>query len=320
MFLVDVPPMVSFNMRAFRGQDRVQNDGGKMIYTITLNPTLDITYVVDSVKPEGSFKAREVIKTPGGKGINVSKALMSMGVDSTCMGLMGGYSGQEATELLQKEGLILQMVKIASDTRTNVVIFGRDNCSELIIRAEGPTVEEEETQKLADLFLRIANAPEVLVLSGSLPRSVRNDIYYSIIQGAKERGAKVFLDASGEPMKLGIEAVPYLIKPNKKELEELAGRTFKGEEEVIDYSHELNRSGIEMVLVSMGREGAILVTGEGTWKGVVPVIKEDTVGAGDSMVAGFAFGLTCSKSLEETFHMALAWSVSAVMNAGPWLT
>ncbi|MBN1288537.1 MAG: 1-phosphofructokinase [Actinobacteria bacterium] len=291
-----------------------------MIYTITLNPTLDITYVVDRIEPEGSFKAREVIKTPGGKGINVSMALMAMGVDSICMGLMGGFSGEEATELLQKEGLILQMVKIANATRTNVVILGRDDCKELIIRADGPVVEEEETEKLTGLFLRIAHSPEILVLSGSLPRSVNSDIYRSLIRGAKERGAKVFLDASGEPLRLGIEAAPYLIKPNKRELEELAGRSFKDNDEIIDFCRNLNAGGIERVVVSMGAGGAILVTGEGVWRGTVPVVREDTVGAGDSMVAGFAVGLTRSESVEETFRTALAYSVSAVMNSGPWLT
>lgn len=291
-----------------------------MIYTITLNPTLDITFVVDRVEPEGSFKAREVIKTPGGKGINVSRALMSMGVDSTCMGLMGGFTGAEATELLQQEGLILQMVKIANATRTNVVIFGREDCRELIIRAEGPIVEEEETRKLTDLFLRIAHSPEILILSGSLPPSVSSDIYHALIKGAKERGALVVLDASGEPLKLGINALPYLIKPNRRELEELAGRSFKDEDDIIGYCRELNETGVEHVLVSMGHEGAILITGDGAWRGIVPAIDEDSVGAGDSMVAGFVIGLTEMKTIEDTFHTALACSVSAVLNPGPWLS
>lgn len=291
-----------------------------MIYTITLNPTLDITFVLDRIEPEGSYKAREVIKTPGGKGINVSRALMAMGVDSICMGLMGGFPGEEATELLQQEGLILQMVKIASDTRTNVVILGREDCRELIIRAEGPMVKEEETKRLTDLFLRIVHSPEILILSGSLPPSVNSDIYYSLIKGAKERGALVVLDASGEPLELGVKALPDLVKPNKKELEGLAGRSFRDEGEMIDYCRELNSVGIPRVLVSMGHEGAILVTSEGVWRGTVPVIDEDSVGAGDSMVAGFVMGLTQMKTVEETFHTALACSVSAVLNSGPWLS
>lgn len=291
-----------------------------MIYTITLNPTLDITFIVDRIEQEGSYKACEVIKTPGGKGINVSRALMSMGVDSICMGLMGGFPGEEATELLQREGLILQMVKIANDTRTNVVILGREDCKELIIRAEGPLVVEEETRKLTDLFLRIVHSPEILVLSGSLPPSVNSDIYYSLIKGAKERGALVVLDTSGEPLELGVKALPDLIKPNRKELEGLAGRDFSDEGEMIDYCRELNSKGIPRVLVSMGHEGAILVTGQGVWRGTVPAIDEDSVGAGDSMVAGFVIGLTQAKTIEETFRTALACSVSAVLNSGPWLS
>lgn len=290
-----------------------------MIYTITLNPTLDITYTLDCFEFGESVKAKDVQKSPGGKGINVSRALRSMGVESVAMGLIGGYSGEEVIHLLQQEGLILQIVRIKNETRTNVIVIGEQDGKELVIRAAGPVVEQTETECITNIFFRVANRPEVLVLSGSLPKGVRKDIYYSIIKEGRSRGTKVVLDAGGEPFKLGIEAGPYLIKPNLEELEELAGRELISDGAVIEYCRELLRKEISIIAVSLHGQGALLVTSNEVYKGNVPKIEGDTVGAGDSMVAGLVIGITESKNLEESFRMGLACGVSAVANQGPGL-
>jgi len=290
-----------------------------MIYTVTLNPTLDITYILENISFEEPVKALQILHTPGGKGINVSRALRAMGTDSVAMGLIGGYSGEEVLDLLQQEGLILQIVKIKNETRTNVIIFGERDGRELVIRAAGPPVEEKETDRISRLIFEIAQTPEVMVLSGSLPPGVRDDIYFLLAREGKRRGMKIALDSQGEPFRRGIEAGPYLIKPNLKELCDLAGRELAGDREIIEFSRGLLEKDVKMVVVSLGRGGALMVTGEGVWRGNVPVVDHDTVGAGDSMVAGLVMGIVEAQPLERLFRTGLACGVSAVINHGPGL-
>ncbi|MBU4241086.1 MAG: 1-phosphofructokinase family hexose kinase [Actinobacteria bacterium] len=291
-----------------------------MIYTVTLNPTLDITYVLEEISYDESVKALEVVKTPGGKGVNVSRVLKAMGTDSVTMALIGGFAGAEALDLLHREGLILQIVRIEANTRTNVIVLGRRNGLELVIRAAGPPVEDREIDRISDLIMQTTRVPEMIVLSGSLPRGVDNDAYYRLAMEGKSRGAKVILDSGGKPLRAGIKAAPLLIKPNLAELEELAGCELEGRRQILDFCGDLLSGGIEIVVVSLGREGAMLVTGDVALKGTVPFIDDDTVGAGDSMVAGMVMGLTRSLPMEEVFHMGLACSVATVINTGPGLT
>jgi 1-phosphofructokinase family hexose kinase len=290
-----------------------------MIYTITLNPTLDITYILERIDFGVSVRALEVVKTPGGKGINVSRALRAMGTDSVAMGMIGGYTGEEVLDLLHQEGLILQIIRIKNETRTNVIILGRDDEKELVIRAAGPPVEKTETESISRLILSEAQSPEIVVLSGSLPPGVSKDIYRSLIQAGGERGSRMILDSEGEPLRLGIEAAPYLIKPNQSELEELVGRELTTDDEIVGSCRELNERGIWMVVVSLGGDGAIMVTRDEAWRGYVPPIEDDTVGAGDSMVAGLVLGIVQYQSIDMIFKIGLACGVSAVMNAGPKL-
>ena len=238
-----------------------------MIYTVTLNPTLDITFELEEITFGEPVKAVRVDRTPGGKGINVSRALRNMGIDSVAMGLLGGYRGEEVLDLLQKERLILQVVKIKNDTRTNITILGRKDGRELSIRAAGPEVETQETERLTRMLLERAQAPEALVLSGSLPPGIQADIYQSIITEGKKQGMRIILDSDGEAMRLGIEAGPYLIKPNRVELERLAGREFAGEDDIVEYARGLVAGGVDVVVVSLGQEGAVMITADGAWKG-----------------------------------------------------
>jgi len=291
-----------------------------MIYTVTLNPTLDITYVLEEISYEEKVKAVEVIATPGGKGVNVSRALKAMGIDSVVMALIGGFTGAEILDLLHREGLILQIVRIIGETRTNVIILGKSDGRELVIRAPGPPVEDLKIDRISELIMSATHPPEMVVLSGSLPQGVDDDTYYRLTMEGKSRGVDVILDACGEPLREGLRAAPLLIKPNRVELEELAGCKLEDQRQVLDYCGDLISRGIEIVVVSLGKDGALMVTSEVTLKGTVPPIDADTVGAGDSMVAGMVMGLTRSLPIVDVFHMGLACSVAAVMNTGPGLT
>jgi len=291
-----------------------------MIYTVTLNPTLDVTYVLERLEPGETAMALDVERTPGGKGINVSRALNAMGMDSVAMGLIGGFSGFELISLLQDEGLILQMVKIDGDTRTNVVILGREDGRELVIRAAGPPVESAPVEKLRHLLFADAHRPEMVVLSGSVPPGVDEGVYAAFIEEGRSLGSLMVLDTAGGCLRAGVEAAPYMVKPNLGELEALAGRRLRGDREVLEFARELCAAGVEVVVVSLGRDGAVLVSAGEAWRGRVPHVEEDTVGAGDSMVAGIVMGMKLGEDLETMFSRGLAFGLAAVMNCGPGLT
>lgn len=287
-----------------------------MIYTVTLNPTLDITYHVEKIEFGEPLKAEKVEKSPGGKGINVSRALMALGYDSIAMTILGGYSGEQVLDLLQKEGLILQVVRIDSDTRTNVVILGIKDGKELVVRSEGPRMASVETERVKSLLFDTQVIPEMLVLSGSLPAGVPSNTYAELVSYAKRAGSKVIVDCSGEALRHAVREGPHLLKPNKKELEELAGKRFENESQIVEFSRKLVSGGCGIVVVSLGDEGAIWVSENIVLRGKVPKVKADTVGAGDSMVAGIVVGISQGLSDEEIFRYGLAGGLSAVMNEG----
>lgn len=291
-----------------------------MIYTVTLNPTLDITYLLEGFSFERPLQAIGAQKSPGGKGINVSRALRGMGDDSVAIGLIGGFTGQEVRALLLHEGLDLRFIEIANETRTNVVLLGRDDGRELVIRSAGPAVSAEESGEFIDLIFDVVQPPGYLVLSGSIPPGIRDDVYADLISQGKARGMKTVLDSDGKALEEGVKAGPDLIKPNREEMERLAGRELADRDDVVSFAREVVAGGVEAVAVSLGRRGALMVDSRGAWLGEVPPIdNEDTVGAGDSMVAGLLMGLSRSLPLQEAFRMGLACGVSAVLNPGPVL-
>ncbi len=291
-----------------------------MICTVTLNPTLDITYEIERIIFQEPVKALAVHESPGGKGVNVSRALRSLGIDSLAIGLAGGFTGREVRYLLEQEGLDLHCLEIENETRTNVVVLGRDDGHELVIRSAGPSVSGQVAGKLPEFIFGLARPPGYLVLSGSLPPGLPEETYASLITEAGRRGLKAVLDSDGAPLKKGIEARPYLIKPNLGELERIAGRPLAGLKEVVSFAEDLVSGGVKVVVVSLGKDGALMVSDEGSWRGEVPAVeRQDTVGAGDSMVAGLLVGLSRSLPLPEVFRMGLAGGASAVANPGPAL-
>lgn len=291
-----------------------------MLYTVTMNPTMDLTFVTERIAFGEPLRALQVQRTPGGKGINVSRALRSMEIDSVALAMVGGFVGDELVFLLREEGLDLEVVRLEGDTRVNVVVLGEEDKSELAIWAMGPEVTESELQQMVELMLSREGAVDLLVLSGSLPPGVDDGFYQRVIVEAGRRGIRTVLDSRGEPLKKGVEGAPYMIKPNLDELSGLAGRSLSGDDEVVGFAKELLGAGVVLVVVSMGRHGALMISHEGVWKGKVLPLAEDTVGAGDSMVAGLVAGITRGLPVDKAFHEGLAFSLSAVMNEGPGLT
>jgi 6-phosphofructokinase 2 len=287
-----------------------------MIYTITLNPALDHYLEVDDFRVDDANRVKAECLYAGGKGIDVSRAIRHLGGDSMALGFIGGHNGRVMVDLLKAEGVTTYFTPIAKETRRNLIVSaGRG--TQTIFNSRGPAVSAEEWRgflaHLRALDLRDAH----VVLGGSLPRGVPADAYAQIVRLVQDRGAKAILDADGPALKAGLRAKPFAIKPNVNELRRLTGRPLRTEREIVRAATDLNRKGVEIVLVSRGRQGLLLASREERYRVVPPPVKvRSTIGAGDSTVAGFVFKHAGGKALEECARYATAAGTAATLEPG----
>ncbi len=289
-----------------------------MIYTVTLNPALDKTVEIPSLTVDSVNRITSMRTDPGGKGINVSKVIKKLGSESVATGILGGDTGRAISGALEVMGIGTGFWFVEGETRTNLKVVDPVNHTNTDLNEPGLTVSKEILEGLLqELILRI-NGGDIVVLSGSLPKGAPKDTYGAWVGACKKAGAKVILDVDGELLKAGIEAAPYLIKPNNHELCALLGKELETVEELEEAARSLmERYGIEKIVVSMGGEGALYVTGEGSVyaKGLkVPV--GSTVGAGDSVVAALAVAEEAGKGLEDTVRLSMASGAANVMCSG----
>ena len=260
-----------------------------MIYTLTLNPSLD--YLLDT--PGISFGKTNRSSSEslhfGGKGINVSYILKQLDKPSVCFGFTAGFTGEQLERMLAKIELVTDFVKLENgNTRINVKIKG-DNITE--INARGPVISEEDISKLMSKLDTLKNG-DTLVLAGSVPKGY-DDIYETIMKRLSGKGVRFVLDTSGKKLVDCLKYKPFLIKPNVDELSEIAGKELVHDEEIVSAAKHLQTLGAGNVLVSMGEKGAILIDENGIVHRANPIkiTPVSTVGAGDSMVAGFLAGI-----------------------------
>lgn len=287
-----------------------------MIYTLTLNPALDRTIHVDGLTCDVANRIIEEHRFPGGKGIDVSKVLTALGTPNTAIGFIGGFRGDELEALLVDEGVSCDFVRIAGETRSNIVIREHDTGCQMMLNSKGPEVEPGAIRSLLRK-LRGCNDMTILTIGGSLPPNVKPAIYRACIEIGRDHGARVVLDADGEALRGGIRGQPYAIKPNAHELGALVGRELEGVEQVLEASRMPLEAGVEVVLASMGPGGIVLSTREGAWHAVPPAVEAiNTIGAGDSAVAGFVHGLTLGLQPEEAVRWAVAAGTATTMREG----
>ncbi|MGV8906688.1 MAG: 1-phosphofructokinase [Acetobacterium sp.] len=276
-----------------------------MIFTVTFNPSLD--YIVGL----NEFHEGEVNRSewenifPGGKGINVSMVLKNMEIKNVVLGYVAGFTGKEIQNRVRAFGCTTDFIKLKSGiSRINVKVKAE---KESEINGKGPNITNNE---LAKLFkrLELLKKGDILVLAGSTPKALPADTYEKIMKVLENRGIKIVVDATGELLFKVIKYRPFLIKPNNHELGEIFGMTLKTREEIIKYARRLREMGAQNVLISMAGDGAILIGDDDNVyemkapKGVV----KNSVGAGDSMVAGFLAGYLENKDLGEAFRMGVA--------------
>jgi len=289
-----------------------------MIFTVTLNPAVDKTVVINDFRVDSVNRVSSMRMDAGGKGINVSKVIKSLGGRSRAMGILGGFAGRYIKKYLDDMGVENDFVFISGETRTNLKVIDARNKTNTDINEPGPAVSEYDLEILKNKLLDQVGNGSIVVFSGSVPDNTDKDIYFRWISAVKKKGATAILDADGELLKKGIEAGPYLVKPNIYELGRLFGTDVRDAGQASKYAELLVRDhGIGMVVVSMGAKGALFADASKVVLVHAPKVDvQSTVGAGDSMVAALAYSIDNGLDFESTIRLAAAAAGANVMTSG----
>ena len=274
-----------------------------MIYTVTLNPSIDYIVRLDQVQVGSVNRMDSDDKFAGGKGINVSRVLKRLNIPNTATGFIGGFTGKFITDTLADEEIETRFVQVAEDTRINVKIKADQ---ETEINGTGPTVEPTQLEELKAILSSLT-AEDTVVFAGSSAKNLGNVIYKDLITLTRQTGAQVVCDFEGQTLIDSLEYQPLLVKPNNHELGAIFGIKLESLDEIEKYARELLAKGAQNVIISMAGDGALLVTSEGAYfaKPIKGTVK-NSVGAGDSMVAGFTGEFVKSKDAVEGFKWGVA--------------
>ncbi|MBX5319365.1 1-phosphofructokinase [Staphylococcus caprae] len=274
-----------------------------MIYTVTVNPSIDYIMFTDEFNLKGLNRATATYKFVGGKGINVSRVLKTLDVDSTALGFAGGFPGEFISKTLEDSQIQTDFIQVDEDTRINVKL---KSGQETEINAPGPKVTDEQFQALLTK-IRNTTSDDTVIVAGSVPNSIPSDAYAQIAGITKDTGAKLVVDAEKDLVETVLPYQPLFIKPNKDELEEMFNTTVTSDEDVVKYGKEILKMGAQSVIISLGGDGAIYVDKKQSIKAVNPQGQVvNTVGSGDSTVAGMVAGLTSGLSIQDAFKQAVA--------------
>ncbi|MDP2663155.1 MAG: 1-phosphofructokinase [Dehalococcoidia bacterium] len=288
-----------------------------MIVTLTLNPSVDKTIFVSKLSPGQVYRVRESDLDPAGKGINVTRMADRLGCASIAFGFMAGEIGLLVERALQEEGIQRHLLRVPGQTRLNVTIFDQSTATGTSFYDRGPEIDQERLKTLEGELKPWIGASRVFVMAGSLPPGVEDSVYANFIDLARSLGTKTILDSDGESLRLGVQAGPYLIKPNLVEMERLVGRTLPDVPSVIDAAREVQARGVQAVIVSMGSDGAICADGSSVWRAIPPKIESSsTVGSGDSMVAGLAVSIARGQDILYGLKLGTAAGAATAMVQG----
>jgi 1-phosphofructokinase len=284
-----------------------------MIYTTALNPTLDVTMEVEELVYDDVNQIVETTKHAGGKGINVARVIRELGGLSVVLGFAGGYIGRGLEGALVKEGIVCDFIETAAETKTNAVIYQRRKKVETLLSSAEPVFGPFEVATLFDKIKRIPR-DSFVVISGNPPEGIDESFYAQAVTTLREKGVKVLLDADKEAYRRGVEASPYLIKPNIHEFGRLVKRNIVDVEEILEYAAPY-RERVHYIVVSMGARGIVGLSGEGDYAVVPPKVKaRSSIGAGDSLLGGLVYALSAGKSFEEALVLGCACGTASTLN------
>ncbi len=274
-----------------------------MIYTVTFNPSIDYVIFTNDFKIDGLNRATATYKFVGGKGINVSRVLKTLDVESTALGFAGGFPGKFIADTLNNSAIQSNFIEVDEDTRINVKL---KTGQETEINAPGPHITSAQFEQLLQQ-IKNTTSEDIVIVAGSVPSSIPSDAYAQIAQITAQTGAKLVVDAEKELAESVLSYHPLFIKPNKDELEVMFNTTVNSDEDVIKYGRLLVDKGAQSVIVSLGGDGAIYIDKEISIKAVNPQGKVvNTVGSGDSTVAGMVAGIASGLTIEKAFQQAVA--------------
>ncbi|GAA4720119.1 1-phosphofructokinase [Brevibacillus fulvus] len=284
-----------------------------MIYTLTLNPSIDYHIWVAPFQEGQINRAQKEWKAAGGKGINVSKVLQILGMDSTVLGYVGGFTGEFIQQELEQTGVVHQLIPISGESRINVKIKAE---RETDISGVSPAIPAEAVEQLWAQLDRL-QAGDYLVLAGSVPESLPSDIYQTIMNKLGPKGVHLVLDAKGKALRSGLSERPFLIKPNHHELGELFEVEIRTPQEAVAYGRKAVELGAQNVIVSLAEQGAVFVNRQETYIARIPTGKlVNSIGAGDSVVAGFLYAYNTGSVVKDAFSFAVAAGSATALSEG----
>ncbi|WP_283591356.1 1-phosphofructokinase [Clostridium butanoliproducens] len=274
--------------------------------TVTLNPSIDRRYNIKDFERGKVFRADDFQYTPGGKGLNVAKIIKTLGEPVVATGFLGGKSGSYIREKLNEMNIEHKFLSIDGETRSCLAIISDDG-SQTEILESGPLILEKDMDGFYNLYKELIEDEEIICISGSMPKDIDIDTYKNLIEIANKEGKKVLLDTSGEALKKGMEGKPYLIKPNKEELEAIVGNSISTEDDVIKGVSAIIKNGINIIAVSLGKEGCLVFNDNYMYRVTIPkATAVNPVGSGDAMIAGFAVSLKRNYEFENMIKLAAA--------------
>jgi 6-phosphofructokinase 2 len=288
-----------------------------VIATVTLNPSLDKTVTVERLVVEEANRWTSSRLDPGGKGINVSRVIHELRGKTIAYGFIGGIDGEILRRLLQEQKVQFDFTPIKGEIRSNLIITNLETRRQTRIDAPGPGIFKGELESLISKIIHMEPKPDFLVLAGSVPPGIPDNIYSRLIKTAKKQGIKTVLDSDEKWLKEGIKAKPTVIKPNVHEAEDLLGVKLKNEAAIVQAAKTLVNRGIEVAAISRGPDGLIVASENKVLKVIPPQVEvRSTVGAGDSTVAGLVLSLTRGGTIEEACRLAVAAGTAATLTQG----
>jgi 6-phosphofructokinase 2 len=288
-----------------------------MIITVTLNPAIDQTLVLPRFVAGDTLRVRYSRFDPGGKGINVSRVIRELGGESIAMGFAPGGLGRYIEQTLEAQGVATDFVHTRGETRTNITIVDESRHVQTILSDPGPETDPHYLHELRSRLRKRLRPGDWLVLAGSIPPPLTAEVYTEMIHEASKVGVHTVLDADGAALAGGAAAHPDMVKGNRRELERLLGRHLDDEESTIEAAREVQDTGVQMVVVTRGREGAVAALEHSYLRGVAPRVRAvSAVGSGDALLAGVILTLSRGGAMEEALRLGIAAGTAAVLTPG----
>ncbi|MDI6822481.1 MAG: 1-phosphofructokinase family hexose kinase [Actinomycetota bacterium] len=284
-----------------------------LITTVTLNPAVDKILRVRGLRSNRLNRAEVLMTTAGGKGVNVSYLLQAMGSEAIAMGFVGGTSGQFLEEELRKAGITTSFVHIAEETRTNYIVLDEARHTQTQINERGPLVSIEEIQEFEGTFKRVLSRSEMVIIAGSLPQGVEPEICAELITMARERGIKTILNTTEPALIRGLEAQPFLVKPDIRATDQFMGVRLNSNRRRLEVAQRILAKGVQVVVIGSNYINHIVVTPEQIWEASAPGVEiVSRVGVGDAMIGGMAFVLAKGGVIDEAIRLGMAASIAVV--------